>query len=317
VTEANDVSMNDLPSFAPLESLAAIVDAARREGLMLVNDGAHFDESGLDFLAVHARDEMGVSWIVRSPRRMAVVQAARIEARVLALLRTRLPVAIPDWHLNTDQVIAYPRLDGVPAVVMDPEKGVVWNCIDPAAPSAVFIDSFARAIAALQAVDMHSIEHAGIPTKSIKDAREQHAQAMDVTRTVLSPSDIVWARWHAWLENDTIWPNHLALVHGDLHAGHLLLDEHGRLTGILDWTEAHLGDPSIDFALFFGAFGKTALDECITHFESAGGKTWPGLAQHAAERWAAFPALAAKWGLDTNNDGVIEYARHMLNGLGT
>lgn len=315
MTEQSTAATHGMSSFAPLESLEAIIDAARHEGLVLVKDGAHFDESGLDFRAVHARDEMGIPWIVRSPRRLAVVQAARVEARVLELLRTRLPVAIPDWRLSSEQVIAYPRLDGVPAVKMDPEKGVVWNHIDPAAPSAVFVDSFARTVAALQAVDAQSIEQAGIPRKSIKNAREQHAQAMDATRTLLSPSDDVWARWQTWLENDTIWPQHLALVHGDLHAGHLLLDENGRLTGVLDWTEAHLGDPSIDFALFVGAFGKAALDECITYFEAAGGKTWPGLAKHAAERWAAFPALAAKWGLDTNNDGVIDYARHMLSNL--
>ncbi|WP_437490573.1 macrolide 2'-phosphotransferase [Sorangium sp. So ce1014] len=302
-------------SFAPIDSVDALLDAARREGLRLVTSHAEFDQTGLDFLVVHAHDEEGVPWVVRTPRRRAVVESARVEARVLALVREHLPVAVPDWRVHTDQVIAYPRLGDVPAVSVDPEAGVRWNRVDPAAPSAAFIASMAEALAALQRVGAAAIEAAGVPMKSIDDARQLHALAMDETRAALAPPDVLWARWQRWLANDAVWPRHLALVHGDLHPGHMLLDEGGRLTGILDWTEAHLGDPSIDFALFVGAFGKAALDECIARFEAAGGATWPGLAVHALERWAAFPALAAKWGVESGNEGVIAHARSMLGQL--
>jgi aminoglycoside phosphotransferase (APT) family kinase protein len=312
MTESNHFSSAGSSSFAPLDSAGALIEAARREGLRLVTAQPDFDQTGLDFLVVHARDEEGVPWVVRTPRRMAVVESARVEARVLALVRRHLPVAVPDWRVHTDEVIAYPRLGGIPAITVDPSVGVVWNRIDPTAPSATFLDSFVGALAALQRIARKAIEEARVPVKTIDDARQLHALAMDATRALLSPSDEVWTRWQRWLENDAVWPRHLALVHGDLHAGHLLLDDDGRLTGILDWTEAHLGDPSVDFALFFGMFGKAAFDACVARFEAAGGTTWPGLATHAAERWAAFPALAAKWGLDTDNQGVIEHARTML-----
>ncbi|MDI1480230.1 macrolide 2'-phosphotransferase [Polyangium sp. y55x31] len=312
MTERSDLSPAASSSFEPLDSAPALLAAARRAGLRVTTEMADFDRSGLDFLVVHAHDEEGVPWVVRTPRRMAVVESARVEARVLALVRAHLPVAVPHWRVFTDQVIAYPRLGGVPAVTVDPAAGVVWNRVDPAAPSETFIHSFADALAALQRVSARAIAEAGVPTKTIEESRTEIARAMDETRGVLAPSDVVWARWQRWIANDAIWPRHLALVHGDLHPGHMLLDEEGRLTGILDWTEAHLGDPSIDFALFVGAFGKAALDACLARFEAAGGTTWSGLAAHAAERWAAFPALGAKWGLTTGNDGAIEFARTML-----
>ncbi|WP_438029254.1 macrolide 2'-phosphotransferase [Sorangium sp. So ce233] len=315
MTERKDTSSTGSSSFTPIESVGALLDAARREGLRLATNHADFDQSGLDFLVVHAQDEDGVPWVVRTPRRPAVVASARVEARVLALVRKHLPVAVPDWRVHTDQVIAYPRLVDVPAISVDPEAGVRWNRLDPAAPSAAFIASMAEALAALQRIDAAEIEAAGVPVKSIDDTRQAHARAMDETRAALAPPDALWARWQRWLANDAIWPRHIALVHGDLHPGHMLLDEGGRLTGILDWTEAHLGDPSIDFALFVGAFGKAALDACIARFEAAGGATWPGLAAHAAERWAAFPALAAKWGVESGNEGVIAQARSMLASL--
>ncbi|MDI3288608.1 macrolide 2'-phosphotransferase [Polyangium sp. 15x6] len=312
MTERSALSSAASSSFEPLDSAPALLAAARRAGLRITTEMADFDQSGLDFLVVHAHDEEGVPWVVRTPRRMAVVESARVEARVLELVRGRLPVAVPHWRVFTEQVIAYPRLDGVPAVTIDPAAGVVWNRVDPAAPSNTLIHSFADALAALQKVSTRAIEEAGVPKKSIDDTRAELARAMDDTRGVLAPSDVVWARWQRWLANDAIWPRHVALVHGDLHPGHMLLDEEGRLTGILDWTEAHLGDPSIDFALFVGAFGKAALDACLARFEAAGGTTWSGLAAHAAERWAAAPALGAKWGLTTGNDGVIEFSRTML-----
>ncbi|WP_437801804.1 macrolide 2'-phosphotransferase [Sorangium sp. So ce693] len=315
MTERTSTPSTSPSSFAPIDSVAALLDAARREGLRLVTSHAGFDTSGLDFLVVHARDEDGVPWVVRTPRRLAVVASARVEARVLALVRRRLPVAVPDWRVHTDQVIAYPRLVDVPAVTVDPEAGVRWNRVDPAAPSAAFIASVAEALAALQRTDAAEVEAAGVPVKPIDGARQALARAMDETRAVLAPPDVLWARWQRWLANDAIWPRELALVHGDLHPGHMLVDEGGRLTGILDWTEAHLGDPSGDFALFAGAFGKGVLDALIARFEAAGGATWPGLAAHAAERWAAWPPLAAKWGADSGNEGVIEHARNLLAGI--
>ncbi|MGW8376777.1 aminoglycoside phosphotransferase family protein [Streptomyces sp. ODS28] len=38
------------------------------------------------------------------------------------------------------------------------------------------------------------------------------------------------------------------LLHNDLKGEHLLLDEDGELTGVLDWTDAALGDPAEDLA---------------------------------------------------------------------
>jgi aminoglycoside phosphotransferase (APT) family kinase protein len=37
-------------------------------------------------------------------------------------------------------------------------------------------------------------------------------------------------------------------THGDLHAGHVLVDEQGQLAGIIDWTDAHTSNRYTDFA---------------------------------------------------------------------
>lgn len=37
-------------------------------------------------------------------------------------------------------------------------------------------------------------------------------------------------------------------LHGDFAAEHVLLDEQGLPTGVIDWTDARLGDPALDLA---------------------------------------------------------------------
>ena len=285
---------------------AALLALAAAHGLVLTADG-DFDTTGLDFLVVHAHDAAGTPWIVRTPRRADVYASTRVEARVLARVGPCLPVAVPTWQIHAPNIIAYPRIIGTPAVTVT-ASGPQWHIVDPAAPSPVFLDSFARRLAALQAI----APAAEIPTTTIPEVRRELADVMLATREALRPSAALWSRWQRWLADDALWPEHVALVHGDLHPGHMLLAADGRLVGVLDWTEACFGDPSIDLAMFFGCFGRSALAELLPRFAAAGGRTWPGLLAHAAERWAAFPALSAAWALRTGNDAVIEYARGQL-----
>lgn len=295
-----------------IERLTELLDAARHEGLQIVTSQSDFDETGLDFRVVRGDDEHGRSWIVRTPRRADVLRAARTEARVLELVARRVPVAVPEWRIFTDSVIAYPRVEGTPAVTVDPAKGPTWNIVDPAEPSDSLLGSFAAFLAALQSIDVEEARSRGVPVRSIDEVRAQLRHAMSVSRPILEPSEAVWTRWQRWLDADARWPQHLALVHGDLHPGHMLLAPDGSLAGVLDWTEAQVTDPSVDLAVFFGCFGAAALDALLERFARAGGRTWPGLAEHAAERWVASPALAVEWALRTGNDAVIEHARAHL-----
>ena len=85
-----------------------------------------------------------------------------------------------------------------------------------------------------------------------------------------------------WLEtNRPDPPPRPGLVHGDFRLGNLLVGD-GRLTGVLDWELAHLGDPHEDLAYAmlavwrFGRPDRAALglgseDEWVAAYEAAGG----------------------------------------------
>ncbi|HEY5340219.1 MAG TPA: phosphotransferase [Candidatus Aquilonibacter sp.] len=71
----------------------------------------------------------------------------------------------------------------------------------------------------------------------------------------------------------------LRVVHGDLYARHLLLDDDNRLCGVIDWGDLHAGLPAVDLSVvhmlvpprfhgaFFAAYGP--VDERAWHFARA------------------------------------------------
>lgn len=48
------------------------------------------------------------------------------------------------------------------------------------------------------------------------------------------------------------------LVHGDLHARHLLVDDAGAPTGVIDWGDLCLADPSVDLSIVWSLFPPAA-----------------------------------------------------------
>jgi aminoglycoside phosphotransferase (APT) family kinase protein len=65
--------------------------------------------------------------------------------------------------------------------------------------------------------------------------------------------------WHAPLEAREVIdaaadlgpPEPTALVHGDLHLRHLLLDDAGRAAGVIDWIDLSYNEPGVDLVLYW------------------------------------------------------------------
>jgi aminoglycoside phosphotransferase (APT) family kinase protein len=299
-----------MSTFSPLTSAEELLAAAARHGLHITPEGSTLDTVGLDFLVVHGRDPEGTRWIVRSPRRAEVVAAAAREARTLQAIAATLPVRTPEWRIHAPDIIAYPRLDGVPAVEVA-GGAPTWN-LDQASPPPVFLDSLADLLAALHAIPIDGMEGRGVRVVSPEGERAQVAESVAIGIELLQPSPSTVARWERWVSDPASWPGHVAFAHADLHPGHLLLDDEKRITAVLDWTEAAITDPGIDFAMVHMCF-PGSLDAVIERFVARGGRVWPGMATHAVERAAAFPALGAAWAHRAGgNPGVIEHCKAQL-----
>jgi macrolide phosphotransferase len=286
--------------------------AAAKDGLRIEADSLEMNESGLDFLVAFAKDEKGMPWVLRKPRRTDVLERAENEHKVLQLVKGRLPIAVPDWRIFTPELIAYPLLDGKPVATVDPAAGgYAWQ-YEQQSLSEVFFDSLAAALAALHGISKQKAGKAGARVKSPKEARLAFADNIEeVKRHFAVPAELR-QRWTLWLANDSYWPDHSVLNHGDLHPPHIIVDETHRVTGFLDWTEAEVGDPGKDFAIFFALFGESGLRDLLKRYEKAGGRTWPRMHKHIAEQWAAYPALVAQFALLTGKESDMEMAKAFM-----
>lgn len=114
--------------------------------------------------------------------------------------------------------------------------------------------------------------------------------------------------WQTWLEDDTCWPERTVMTHGEIYPAHVLFDEEGTITGVLDRTTARVDDLARDLSARYGAAGEETLQATLTAYEQAGGHVHPGLAAQAKHLWDASPIGYALYALTRAGaaDGVPE-----------
>ncbi|WP_171291882.1 phosphotransferase, partial [Acinetobacter baumannii] len=109
-----------------------------------------------------------------------------------------------------------------------------------------------------------------------------------------------------------LWADFTQFIHGDLYAGHVLASKDGAVSGVIDWSTAHIDDPAIDFAGHVTLFGEESLKTLIIEYEKLGGKVWNKLYEQTLERAAASPLMYGLFALETQNESLIVGAKAQL-----
>lgn len=292
-----------------------VIERAKQHGLVVRGDSLKNNESGLDFQVVFAVDTQGKKWVLRIPRREDVIARAKKEKNILDLVGSQISVQTPQWTIFSDELIAYQMLSGVPAGTIDPEvKAYVWEIDDKNVP-AVYHESLGRAMAELHSIKQADAKKAGFALKTPEELRSSMQERMDKIKAAYGVSEELWHRWQKWLANANLWPQKTAFIHGDLHPGHILINEDARVTGLIDWTEAHIDDPANDFVVHLNAFGEVALKRLIKEYQIAGGYVWPAMFEHIVELAAAYPVAIAEFAMVSGIEEYEIYAKQAL-GLG-
>ncbi|TYR78633.1 phosphotransferase [Priestia megaterium] len=291
---------------------AQIIEIAKKHGIDVKEDSLTFNESGLDFLVVFATDTEGEKWILRFPRREDVLPSTEKEKRTLDLIEPHLSVQVPKWIVFTNELIAYKQLKGVPAGTIDPvAKAYIWELDEKNVPD-LFNKSLAEALVSLHQIHLNEAELAGLTIESAEEARTRMKARMKKVKTEFNVNELLWKRWQAWIVDDALWPKQSGLIHGDLHAGHILIDENSRVTGFIDWTEASVTDISSDFVAHYRTFGEKALEKIISYYEAAGGYVWTNMKKHVIELAAAYPVAIAEFALKSGIEEYKQMARDVL-----
>lgn len=201
--------------------------------------------SGWEFDAYMTAD----GWVFRFPRRAEYARIFERESAVHALLRPVLPthIAIPRVELlgAPGPHFPYPFAGHrwVPGVSAD-RPGVE--------PAPSLNGEIGAALGAIHSVPEDDALAAGVEADE-EGAPEWYREAVEFAPALagLSPEIDAALEWlRAVAAPPGPYQGPVRLIHNDLAPEHLLVDaETGHLTGILDWTDAALGDPALDFAV--------------------------------------------------------------------
>ncbi|MDG6107026.1 phosphotransferase [Dactylosporangium aurantiacum] len=196
---------------------------------------------GLDNAAFHAGD-----LVVRVAER-GDGHGVRAEARLLALVAAHVDLPVPVVRFSDEEagVLAYPMLPGRPLLGRPAPPGLGrtigrflrrLHAIDPAAAGGI--------------VPVEDAE----PAEWLEDL-DGPAHLLRVVRgSVPAPG------------------RGRVLAHADLGAEHLL-ERDGAVTGVIDWSDAAVTDPALDFARLYRDFGPDVLAEALDAYGGLPGGT--------------------------------------------
>ncbi|CAM3931387.1 macrolide 2'-phosphotransferase [Alkalicoccus chagannorensis] len=284
---------------------------AESHDLILQPSTIRIDESGVDFTAASAEDHKGRRWLLRMPRRESSMRSAAREKQLLDYLQDAA-FEVPEWRIFSETLIAYPLLSGEPAAVIDKElMDYVWKLERNPVPQT-YTESLAEVLAELHRTPEAPVETAGLPVTRAEDIRLAMESRMTWVKARYDVHPALQERWDTWLADMDLWPDYAGLLHGDLHPGHILIDDTSRVTGLIDWTEAAVGDVSPDFLTHYLLFGEEALDDLITAYEQADGRTWPGMKRHIIEMMTTSGITTAEYAEVSGLKEMHETAAAML-----
>ena len=159
------------------------------------------------------------------------------EALLLEALASRVSIQIPKPRFaDADAgVLAYERIPGRPLLGRDPPPGTAQR--------------LGRFLRELHGVEIESVRgilatEVADPSQWLEDLDGPHVLVRLVRATRPPPSD------------------RRVVAHADLGAEHILeLD--GTLTGVIDWSDAAITDPALDFARLLRDFGPSFLEQLL------------------------------------------------------
>lgn len=194
-------------------------------------------DDGFDYKVLIIDD----AWVVRWPRHRLAVEEIAHEVELLPVLAPLLPVAVPQFEYVSREpwLVVYRLIRGEPLAAEDPD-GV-----------RAFLDA------------LHSVDVDSVPAPRpdwLETYREQADEFRRIVLPLLDPDER--SRGEALLaEVETLTGFRPTVTHSDLGPTHLLVHE-GRLAGVIDWGDARIGDPALDYSwLLNGPFPDWDVDD--------------------------------------------------------
>lgn len=201
--------------------------------------------------------------VFRFPRRQVALELMETEWKLLGALAPSLPLAIPRPLFAGVPAAGYPWPFAGYSLV--PGRTACAAALSPEQRQAAAA-ALAGFLKILHGFDVERAQSLGVPgdkmgkvdfLRHLPLARQRLHQATELGLIVdASPYECLIAG----LPPDLPLNRPVCLVHGDLYVRHLIVDE-GSLSGVIDWGDAHLGDPAADLSVVFSFLPPSAHED--------------------------------------------------------
>jgi aminoglycoside 2''-phosphotransferase len=274
-------------------------------------------------LAIHSCDYASQGWdsvavvvngalIFRFPRRPEVEPQYLMEARLLHALAGRVSLPLPRfayvWHGGApcDRLfVGYPMLGG------EQLRRAMLAALD----ERRLAEQLGGFLTDLHAFPTKQAERLGVPGGDTAEWQKQYRQLYARIQALVFPllgaplERVIAARWQAFLEDDANFQFQPALVHHDLTGDHILVERGGGVSGIIDWGDASIGDPAIDFTGLLDDYGAEFAERVLASY---GGAVDATFMKRAVFYRLVMPFHEVLFGLDTS---LREHVEQGLEGV--
>ncbi|WP_163779384.1 phosphotransferase family protein [Myxococcus vastator] len=261
----------------------------------------------------HQAFEVEGRYVFRFPKSDEAAEHLTWEARLTAWLGPRLPLPVPVYRFLAPPAVGlaggfagYEKLPGTPALLVEPGR--------------LDLSGLGRGLGAflgtLHALDPAEADALGVPGDDDPELEAWSAAAVDDLRLAAEHGHVDPSRAADWEQRLRVRPTEgrgaPRLVHGDFAAEHVLVDARGAPTGVIDWSDACVGDPARDLAGLLHWGGAPMLASALETY----GAVSPAVLTRA--RWfAACRAVAdIAFGQTLGRPEYLAAGQRALTGLG-
>jgi aminoglycoside 2''-phosphotransferase len=179
------------------------------------------------------------------------------EARVLDLVRQYVAMPVPVFDVREADCVSYRLLPGC---------GLSRNDLlcQPERTQDALAEQLAVFLRQLHGIPQEVVAQEGIPPTNATQTRKEYLAFLEeLEREVLPLASsqvrrIVRQHFEPLLQGWLDLSHTPALIHGDLGQQHILFDPAaGRISGVLDWGIAGLGDPAHDYGVLINCYGES------------------------------------------------------------
>lgn len=238
-------------------------DTVRQLVRSLLKDSAA-DSTGPEVRPVAEGGENSTWWVGTrhvlrlAPDREATLRQRR-ELRLRDLVRPYLPVAVPTSVAHGEWA---------PGLTYTLDTKVPGRSGEDQDVSAVGEADLAGLLTGLREVPVRQAEALGVPRTAPRSLEALRRAAEQAAERLAAADEFDAARLHQLTQPGAVQlaaqSATAVLVHHDLKGEHLVVSADGRVRGVLDWTDAALGDPAEDIAGLALAVGAPAAVRAAT-----------------------------------------------------